>query len=137
MARRAAVTGLGKELSRRARSRCELCGQAGSLGVVEPAPAPLDPQEDRALLLCGRCAGLLELKPGRPLPDEASLRFLTEAIWAENPLAVVVAVRLLRAVKASWGALALDDRPLEPELEAWVDGAPPDGGPLAEDDFEG
>lgn len=132
MARRAEVLALGKELSRRARSRCELCGQAGSLSVVEPAPAPLEPAEDRALLLCGRCAGLLELKPGKPLPDEASLRFLTEAVWAENSLVVVVAVRLLRRAQASWAAQALDDRSLEPELEAWVDGAPPEGaGPEA------
>ena len=127
MARRAAVTGLGKELSRRARSRCELCGEAGSLLVVEPAPAPSEPREDRALLLCGRCAGLLEVKPGRPLAGPEGLRFLADAVWAELPLVVVVAIRLLRRVDAAWARQALDDRYLDEDLEAWVDGAPPDG----------
>ena len=58
-ARKAAVQALGKSLSRRARSNCELCGDSGRLDVVEVDGNPDDdPSDDWALLLCTRCQAI-------------------------------------------------------------------------------
>jgi protein PhnA len=123
--RRSEVAALGKDLSRRARSRCELCGEGGSLSVVEPGPAPDAPDADRALLLCGRCAALCAAPAHRPLPSDDGLRFLATAIWAELPIAQAVAVRLSRRVDAPWAREALDGLYLAPEVEALADGVEP------------
>lgn len=123
--RRAAVAALGKDLSRRARSRCELCGEGGSLSVVEPGPVPEAPDVARALLLCARCAGLCAVPAARPLPADEGLRFLATSIWAELPIAQALAVRLCRRVPAAWAREALDGLYLEPEIEALTDGVEP------------
>jgi len=118
--RRAAVAALGKDLSRRARSRCELCGEGGSLSVVEPGPAPQEPALDAAVLLCARCAALSTASSASLHRDQDTLRFLTTAIWAELPLVQALAVRLCRQLSAPWAALALEDLVLDDEIEALV-----------------
>ena len=59
-----AVAALGRALSRRAGNRCELCGERTSLKVVELPPAPEEPDEDRALLVCERCGAAYADRPG-------------------------------------------------------------------------
>ena len=51
-ARRAAVAALGKSISRRASSRCELCDGNQDLRVHEVPPAEDIPHEDAAILAC-------------------------------------------------------------------------------------
>ena len=121
--RRAAVAGLGKDLARRARSRCELCGEGGSLTVVEPGPAPEEPVLEAAVLLCARCAALATASSARLKSDQDSLRFLTTAIWAELPMVQALAVRVCRQLSAPWAALALEDLVIDDEIEALVRGA--------------
>ncbi len=123
--RRAELAALGKDLARRARSRCELCGEGGSLSVVEPGPVPELPDVDRALLLCGPCAGLCALPAGRALPADDGLRFLAASIWAELPIAQALAVRLCRRVPTAWAREAVDGLYLAPQIEALADGLEP------------
>ena len=47
-----AVAGLGRNLSRRAGNRCELCADRTSLAVVEVEPLPEDPDDDAAVMVC-------------------------------------------------------------------------------------
>jgi protein PhnA len=110
-ARRAAVAALGKGLSRRARSRCELCGEGGPLAVVELDGAPEEPEEDWALLLCARCQALDEAPP-------ETLRFLTTAMWSEVAPAQVQAVRALRGLAEDWAKEALDGLWLDEAISA-------------------
>jgi protein PhnA len=118
-ARQQAVAALGRGLSRRARSRCELCGEGGPLAVVEVAGGPEDPEEDWAALLCERCRDL-------PSAEPATLRFLEGAVWSETVPAKVLAVRAARELAArdvAWARDLLDGLWLEDELRERVDAA--------------
>jgi protein PhnA len=118
-ARKAAVAALGRELSRRARSKCELCGESRPLHVVEVAGNPdpeADPEVDWALLLCDRCIEL------RDRGDGADARFLAEACWAELRPTQLTTVRILQRIapKVPWAAETLEGLYLDPEVEALV-----------------
>ena len=112
-AKKAALAALGKPLSRRARSACELCGaDGGRLDVVAVDGNPEDePDADWALMLCLRCQDLAR-------QDPASLRFLETTMWSELQPAQILAVRTLRSLKATWAAEALEGLYLDPEIEA-------------------
>ena len=116
-ARLSAVARQGRNLSRRARNRCELCGEGGSLKVVEVEPVLAEPDEARAILICPRCEGALGKKP----PDPLSLRFLETAIWAEVPPVQSAGVRLVRRLAADgapWAADALEGLYLDEKIAA-------------------
>jgi len=117
-AHKQAVLGLGRQLSRRARNRCELCQDATSLTVIEIQPTEPEPGPDRASLLCSRCAGLVA---GGRVGNPNSLRFLEESIWSEVLPVQLAAVRLTRALSADgvdWAVTTLDALYLDPEVEA-------------------
>ena len=119
--RLSAVAGMGRQLSRRARNRCELCQSATSLTVVEIPPVdPEEPSEDRAAMLCARCVGLVS---GKPWEDPNQLRFLEESIWSEVIPVQLAAVRLLKRLAddgVGWAVDALDVLYLDPDIEQMV-----------------
>ena len=53
---------LGKNLTRRAGSLCELCNGADDLRVIEIAPVSESPSEDAAILACAACRDVLTAK---------------------------------------------------------------------------
>ena len=111
-AAKAALAALGKPLSRRARSRCELCGTDGPLGVVALDGNPHDqPDPEWALMLCERCRDLT-----REDPD--TLRFLETAMWSEIQPVQILAVRELRKLDVPWARETLEGLWLDPEREA-------------------
>ena len=112
-AHKQAVAALGKGLSRRARSKCELCGDTGRLDVVEVPGGDEEPSEEWALLLCTRCQDLA----GQP-PD--TLRFLETAMWSELTPAQILAVRTLRGLDAPWAEAALEGLYLDDATEALI-----------------
>jgi protein PhnA len=119
--RQEAIAALGRPLSRRARSRCELCEASGTrLTPFEVAPIPEEPDPDRALMLCDRClAGAL----GGRL-DANEWRFLETSAWSELPPVQVQAVRLTRRLldelRADWAHDLLEMLYLPPEVEDWL-----------------
>jgi len=118
-ARVAAVQALGKDLSRRARSKCELCGEAGPLRIHEPLPAPDAPELDEALLVCDACT--MAIAGHR---DPHALRFLETAVWSELPIAQVAAVRLLEQLVADevdWAADLADQLWIDESIRARID----------------
>jgi len=88
---RAAVGILGKELTRRSRGKCELCGGRGGTRAFELAPFPDEPSMERTLIACERCRTWMQKQ--RVEPVEAG--FLGEAIWSELPPVRLAAARLL------------------------------------------
>ena len=121
-ARVSAVQALGRELNRRARSTCELCGDRTSLSVREVPPAPEEPSPERALLVCNRCSTLVAGGDLRRIPTD-ELRFLAETVWAELPAVQVVSVRAARKLAeagVAWAQEAADGLWLDEEIEAWV-----------------
>jgi hypothetical protein len=119
-ARQAALSSLGRGVSRRARSACELCGASGRLMVIEIAGGPEVPEEDWAALLCERCQDLVEDRRRHPEGDQ---RFLESAVWSEVQPAQIAAVRLVRglaAAEVSWARDCLDSLYLDEALEALI-----------------
>lgn len=117
-AKAAALQALGKDLSRRAGSACELCA-----GKQNPrphlVPPPDEPSLETAALLCEPCREMLD--GGRLLaPDD--LRYLETAIWVEVAPVQVAAVRLLRRLAdgsgTDWAIEALDGLWLPDEIES-------------------
>ena len=113
-----AVAALGKNLSRRAGSVCELCNGDEDLRVTEVAPITEEPSEDAAILACLRCRELLNTKH---LPRETGeLRFLEGTVWAEELPVRIAAIQLLRRLKSeqvSWARECLEAVWIEPEIE--------------------
>ncbi|MBN2797733.1 MAG: hypothetical protein JXX28_01180 [Deltaproteobacteria bacterium] len=103
---RSLVGMIGKELTRRSRGRCELCGQPGGRPWELP-PFPVEPDPDRSLMLCERCTSWMER--GHPDADEHHL--LSEVAWSDLPPVRLAAARLIFACEASpdWIRESLDD----------------------------
>lgn len=115
-----ALQGLGKDLARRAKSKCELTGAAGvPLRPYEVPPVPLEPELDRILLLSEVCHEAL----ARPASiDSREWHCLGEAIWSDFPALQVVAWRLLNqlAKRDDWARQVLDEVFLDPATEEWA-----------------
>ncbi len=122
--RQEALSLLGKDLARRARSKCEICESSGvSLSIYEIAPVPSEPEYDSCLMICETCKTQLE-NPKRLEPNH--WRCLTKSVWSEVPAVQVVSLRQLRKLsqKQPWALEALEYAYPEPEIERWADAAP-------------
>ena len=111
-ARTAVLNSFGKELARRAKSKCELCERGGErLAIFEVPPVTREPDLGRCLLLCGDCLAAGE-----------HWRFLAEQAWSGNLMVQVMAVRLLRRQGAAqhWAREALDGLFLDEEVDSLV-----------------
>lgn len=120
-ARMAELSRFGKDLTRRARSKCELCEGAGEkLGIFEVPPVPIHPVSGRCLLLCQRCS--TAATEVRQKMTGEQWRFLIEASWSEIPMVQVMAVRLLKrlAPHQDWAREALESLFLDEEIESLV-----------------
>jgi protein PhnA len=119
-ARVAALQALGKDLARRAKSKCELTGAAGvPLRPYEVPPVADEPDLERTLLLCEACHEVLE-QPKR-LAGRA-WQGLAEVVWSEMPAVQVVAWRMLQclAMREDWAREVMEEVFLDPEVEAWA-----------------
>ena len=117
-ARQAEVLGLGKDLSRRARSKCELCQETGPLRPIELTPLPPEPTVEWAALLCERCQQAIETKKINPKDD---YQFLRESIWSEIEPIQILAIRLMRRLAEAgetWAQSSLDDLYIDPSIES-------------------
>ena len=119
-----ALRGLGKDLARRAKSRCELTGVSGvPLFPYEVPPVPNDPDIDRILLISEDCLRALE-SPKSLAGQE--WRPLAETVWSTLPAAQVTAWRMLTvlASREDWARTVLEEVFLDPEIEQWAESAP-------------
>jgi protein PhnA len=122
-ARMMALQALGKDLARRAKSKCEITGSAGGpLWPYEIPPVGEEPDIDRILLVSEECREVLE-NPERLAGR--SWQCLGEAVWSESPAVQVVAWRLLRelAKREDWAREILQEVFLDPEVEEWANAA--------------
>lgn len=119
-ARLQAVQQLGRNLARRSRSLCELCGTRGVLRVIEVAPLPEHPNEDAAILVCESCMSHMVAKK----PDPTPLRFLEQTVWSEVIPIQLAAIQLLRALAkqdVTWAIDCLDGLWLDDSIQAKLD----------------
>jgi len=119
--KKAALAGLGKDLARRARSRCELCEAKEALQTVSLWTED-EPSLEATVLLCGRCDRVLQ---GKRDDDLDGLRFLESAVWAESmrtqALAIVVLNALVEGELAPWARPLQDSLWIGEEVQAFID----------------
>ncbi|MEN8257388.1 MAG: phnA protein [Thermodesulfobacteriota bacterium] len=122
-ARQEALTHLGKDLTRRSHSHCELCGKGGTrLGAVEVAPLPAEPDLEHSIFICEQCQEAMS--PNNLSPQY--WRFLETAIWSDLPPVQITAVRLTRQFSTQgedWATTLLESLYLEPAIIEWLDGS--------------
>ena len=118
--RRTLLLGLGKDLARRAKSRCELTGAAGvPLRAYEVPPVGEMPDLERTLLLAEPCHAAIQ-RPQALAGRE--WRCLAEAVWSDFPALQVLAWRLLGhlAQREDWAREVLAEVVLDPAIEDWA-----------------
>ena len=112
-ARLNAIQAFGKDLARRARSKCELCEENDDLRIVD-IDSENEPSFDTLMLTCARCRAVLD---GRR-DDPKTLRFLETAIWSDIVPVAVSARTQIKQVDADWARDALElvrtSRPSQP-----------------------
>ena len=99
-----ALSRLGRELTRRARSRCELSGATGSLLTYDLEGPKVEPDLDHVVLVCGEVADHLI---GRT--KGASLRYLETAVWSAERAVRRAAVGILAGIDEQWARDAIDN----------------------------
>jgi len=116
----AALNLLGKDLTRRAGSKCELCVASGvALRPYEVPPAETIPSLETCVFVCGTCKQQLE-SPKRL--DASHWRCACQSVWSEVPAVQVVAARVLDHLGKTelWAREALEDVYFDEETEEWI-----------------
>ncbi|MFC5049469.1 phnA protein [Rubritalea spongiae] len=124
-ARLQALSLFGKDLARRAKSKCELSGQSGvPLKIYEIEPVPSQPDYDKCLLVSELV--LEQLKRPKTIQANQWRGVLAELIWSELQPQQVMAYRLLKhiAQAEAWAQDVLADAYLDEELLQWAEKAP-------------
>ena len=122
--RKLALSLFGKDLARRAKSKCELTQASGvPLLTYEIPPVPNDPDFERCLLISENVLAQLE-QPRSLRPGE--WRHLNEVIWSDIPAVQAMALRILRhlAPAEPWAQNLIEESYLHPGVEALANEAP-------------
>ena len=88
------VNSFGRELTRRAKSKCELCEAIGvSLSVFEVPPVKEEPEVKRCIFIFDECNDKLErIKKAK----ENDFRFLSNSMWSEVDMVRALSIVLLK-----------------------------------------
>ncbi len=121
--RLATLNSFGKDLARRAKSKCELSGQSGVPLKIYEIPPVKEPEFDKCLLVCDEVHEQLE-RPKSLTPD--SWRHLAELIWEEEPAIQVMCIRILTHISKThaWAHEILESFDTTDEISEWADQAP-------------
>lgn len=114
--RQMALSAFGKELARRAKSKCELSGAAGiALRIYEIPPAPQEPDISKCLMLSEDVVSQLEA-PAKINAD--SWHHLRELAWSDIPAVQIMCHRLLTylAEENNWAQDLLGELIIDEEL---------------------
>ncbi|SHH13064.1 phosphonoacetate hydrolase [Flavobacterium micromati] len=108
---------LERELSKRGRAKCELCGATENLKVYEVLPTKKG-GIDENIMACSTCIGQIEN------PETVNLnhwRCLNDSMWSEQTAVQVVAWRMLSRLRsAGWPQELLDQMYLDEDNLAWA-----------------
>lgn len=111
--RKQLLSSFGKDLARRAKSKCELSGESGvSLVIYEVPPVPNEPDYARCLFVSESTLEQLN-NPKSINPND--WRLLGEQIWSDLELVQVLSVRFLTYIAKTehWAQEVLDNAYLD------------------------
>lgn len=110
------LSSFGKDLARRAKSKCELSGESGvSLVIYEVEPVTSEPDFDRCIFISESALEQIS-NPKKLTPDQ--WRILGEQIWSDLPIVQIMAVRMLTHIAKSqhWAQEILDNAYLDESI---------------------
>jgi len=113
--RKEKLSSFGKNLTRRAKSCCELTGVSGSpLVIYELAPVPTEPDFKNCILISQNAADQIE-KPKTINPDD--WRKSRELIWSDQKNIQIMSFRILTFIAETqeWARLILEEAHLDQE----------------------
>lgn len=120
MERKNKVNSFGRELTRRAKSKCELCEATGvSLSIFEVPPVKEEPEVERCIFICDECRDKLErIRKAK----ENDFRFLSNSMWSEVDMVRALSIVLLKEMskKYSWAEVILDDLYIDEPTEELI-----------------
>lgn len=111
-----ALNFFGKDLARRAKSKCELTGEANTpLVIYEVPPVPKEPEFERCLMISEKAAAQID-NPKMLVPDD--WRYLRELIWSDQELVQLMAYRILKFIskREDWAKSILEEVYLDESL---------------------
>ncbi len=111
------LNSFGKNLARRCKSHCELCGASGPLSIYEVPPVK-EPDMDKCIMLCDVC---LEQLNDKKNINEHHWHCLNESAWSEVPAVQVVVWRLLNRLSSNlWAQDLLEQLYLDDDVVEWA-----------------
>lgn len=122
-----------RELKKRARHRCELCGREDGLSITNVSPYT-EESVNHSIVLCSVCSAQVE---NPETADPNHWRMLNDSIWHELDAIKVVSWRMLHHLKLAgvdWAADLQDMMYMEEQVEEWAkDGLPKEGALIHKD----
>ncbi len=118
------LAGLGKTLTRRSGSRCELCDASGvPLYILEVPPSSVEPEAQWAIFVCSVCMEqIIDFKK----MEAEHWRSLGEKIWSDVFPVKIMSHRILRKLACDhhWVSDILENAYLDDEEENTVSSFP-------------
>jgi protein PhnA len=114
--RQMTLSAFGKDLARRAKSKCELSGASGvPLHIYEIPPASTEPDPERCIMLSEDVIDQIN-KPSKIAPDQ--WHHLNELVWSDIPTVQIMAYRILTHIAKEhiWAQDILDEAYLDEEI---------------------
>ncbi|WP_018968743.1 hypothetical protein [Rubritalea marina] len=115
----------GKDLARRAKSKCELSGESGvPLKIYEVEPVPKEPEFKHCVMLSELV--IEQLQKPKNINAKTWRGILPELVWSELEVIQVLAIRLLRHIARSeaWAQEVLDEAFIDETTLEWADKCP-------------
>jgi protein PhnA len=117
---------LGKDLTRRASSKCELCATSGiKLQIHEVPPVPTEPELEGCIFICTTCKEAidqLDRRSATGFNNSDHWRCLNTSVWSEVPAIQVMSVHLIKQMgHTNWAHDLMDSLYLAPEIEEWIE----------------
>lgn len=130
LARQNEISSFGKDLVKRCKSCCELCGENTSLKIFEVPPVD-EPDFDKCVMICSACKAQVE---DMDKIDMNHWHCLNETAWSEVPAVQVLVWRLLSELSSEpWAQDLKDQLYLDEEVIKWAEN---DGTKVASNTFD-
>ena len=111
----------GKDLVRRAKSGCELCGEHhGHFLIYEVDPVPETPDFEHCIHICEECH--YQINHPKKM-DINHWHGLSTTAWSDVPAIQVMAIMMLRRMRdeEEWAKSLLEQLYISPETEKWLE----------------